>query len=265
MTRKPKPAANIRWLLFTCLLLIAVAGWTLGHESRRPAKASAKTPVPTAAADTAYDPKLLQEFSERLRSLDLNREHCLVEARLDMIDGQDTSRTARGLSYIFCRNGKDFYCRVGEAETIHTGTRNLFIRRDLRRVVLSSRDIPLRQPLAAPEALLRYIRNESYRLRAYTAGSKRTLSLLNEHHLACKEISLTYDTASRKLQSVMTRLTDLQNPTNPRRDRVTILRILRSAGSGRPEHYRAVSDVVQKENGKWKLTGEFAGYKLIML
>jgi len=258
---------RFRWALICCLLLAAAFGWAMQNKSLRlqPAKQVKATPSATAVTDTVCDPRLLGEFSDRMRNLELNRTHCTVEASLDMIDGQDSSRTARGITYIFCRNGKDFYCRVGEAETIHQGAVNVFIRYDLKRVVLSSRDIPIQQPLVAPHALLRYIRNESYSLRVATTGRRRTLSLLNEHHLACKEISLTYDTVSGKLQSMLTRQTDLQDPLNPQRDRITRLQISMSAPSGKPNRYRAVSDVLLNENGKWKLTGEFAGYKLIML
>ncbi|MFB9844040.1 hypothetical protein [Mucilaginibacter ginsenosidivorans] len=263
MSHKPKFRRNIRWAMLFSLLLATLLGWAVEHHKRQAAPKTA--PGPDAAPAVAYDPALLQELADKLRTLDLNQPRCLIEGSIDLTDGQDTASSARDLAYIFCRNGKDFYGRLGDAETIHHGTQNIYIRHDLKRVVLSAQAITLRPPMVAAGALLAYLRNESYSLRASVSGRSRTLSLVNEHHLACKEISLTYDTLSGKPQRVLTRTPDLSDPANPEKDRVTTLRILHSAASGKPGRYTAPADVVQKENGKWKLTGKYAGYKLIML
>jgi hypothetical protein len=208
---------------------------------------------------------LLREFARRLQVLDLNRDHCLIEGSIDMSAGGDTSRNVRALPYLYCRSGKDFYCRLGDAETIHLGTQNIFIRNDLKRVVLSSRTIKPPSPLAGAAALLAYLKNESYRLRSVVSGSSRTIRLVNEYHLACKELSLTYDTLSGKAERIETRSPDPGDPYNTKRDRTVTLHIRHTSASGNPRHYRAPGDILRRQNGKWTLTGRFAGYQLTLL
>jgi hypothetical protein len=184
---------------------------------------------------------------------------------INLDDPNDTTNTVHHLNFEFCRIGDDYYYRLGNTEMIRQDSLNLFVTDDQRKVVISSRPIDMKPLVQDFSLIVKTLQSDGYVLTSTRKGAGQTLSLINEHHLSCKELSVTLDTASGKLERIYSRLTDIGSPMDKGKERTLDVQISKISGQADwAEHTRA-RDVVRRNGGKWVLTGKYAKYELIML
>jgi hypothetical protein len=258
---------KLRILLSVLLVgLVSVIAIAIEYHHKKPAPVVKKTVlVPIKEPEIQYDPVLLSKFKELTQELDFAKPHCTYAGTINIIDGKDSASTVLGIKFLFCRANKDFYYQVANTETIHQNGINVFIQHEQGKVVLSDQDMPLKSPVINLEELQKKLQYESYHLTSKMTGNSKVLSLLNDTHVTCKEISITYDTLSNKIEKLNTRLSDFSDPLNKKKDRLVELLITRVEDTGRLSKYPSVNDVVYQEDGKWKLTAKYAKYELIIL
>ncbi|MFI5160459.1 MAG: hypothetical protein ACHQHN_04240 [Sphingobacteriales bacterium] len=254
--------AAVTVLLAGCVVLVTLAVGRLPKRSpaeRKPAIAK------SVERPAVYDSVLLTRFTQTIRSLDFNRRECTYRGIISMHDPGDSLNNVRGLEFLFARSGDDYYYKVGNAEIIHRTHTNLFIQNDQQRVVLSDQGIELKAPMGDLIALEKALQSEHYQLTNAFKGHEETMSLSNEHHISCKELSVTLDTGSHKLQRIYIRLTTLSDPLNNTKDRTVEVHISELGTKANLQQYPAVDDVIDKAGRPWQLTGKYKDYKLIML
>lgn len=215
--------------------------------------------------EITYDSVLLMKFTGTIRSLDFNRHPCTYAGVINLDDPNDTTNTVHHLNFQFCRAGDDYYYRLGNTEMIHQGKLDLFVTNDQRKVVISSKPIEMKPPVQDFNLMVKTLRSESYALTSSLKGSKQTLSLINEHHLSCKELSVTLDTASGKLERIYSRMTDIGSPMDKGKERTLDVQISEISGNADRSLYTNARDVVRMKDGKWVLNGKYSTYELIML
>jgi hypothetical protein len=249
--------------------LVVLAGVIAIAIEYHPKKA---TPIIKQVVQTAlkepeihYDPLLLNKFKELTEQLDFNKPNYTYAGAISMIDGKDSTHTVSRAKFLFSRTDKDYYYQMDNMETIHQHGINVFVQKEQKKVVLSARDVPVKSLAGSLQLLQKSLQDESYRLVSKTAGSTKTLSLLNDTHISCKELSVTYDTLANRIQKINMRLSDFNDPLNKKKDRLVELMVTRMEDMGRPSRYMSVSDVVYQQDGKWKLTEKYAQYELIIL
>jgi hypothetical protein len=252
-------------------LIIAMIGMTMlawavkHHATKKPATAIKKVAREAKQPEIVYDPGLVNKFESLGQQLDFNRAHCTYAGIINMVDNKDTTNTVKGINFLFCRAEKNFYYRVGNAETIYQEGVDIFIQHEQKKVVLSNREIAIKAPVTGSQEIQSKLRNESYELVSKSRGDKKTLSIVNDHHISCKELSVTYDTLSNKLERIYTRLSDFGDPLNKNNDREIEVLISRIDYKGDMDLYPSAADVLKKTGGKWKLTSKYADYELIIL
>jgi hypothetical protein len=250
-------------LIALSLSLAALITMAIGFHKRPGQVTRAKAASPENGQPIVYDPVLLKRFITTIHSLDFNKPKCTYKGVIDMTDGNDTSNNARGLKFSFCRSGDDYYYQLGSNEIIHRDSLNLYIQHDQRKIVLSKRAIVIKPPTNDLALVEKDIRSESYLLKSTFNGTNQTLSLLNEHHITCKELSVTLDTASGRLERIYTRLTDFGSPVNKNRDRVMRVDITLIKDEVNMQLYPAVKDILKKNGNKWELAAAYKDYELI--
>jgi hypothetical protein len=260
---------KIRYKLRIAVLIVLATGGVIWvavaiehrHTSRviLPKKQIIKEP------EITYDSVLLRKFTSTIRSLDFNRRNCAYAGMINLDDPNDTTNTVHHLNFRFCRVAGDYYYRLGNTEMIHKGKLDLYVENDQRKVVISSRPIEIQAPVQDFNLMVKTLRSESYALTGSVKGGKQKLSLINEHHFSCKELSVTLDTASGQLERIYSRMTDIGSPMDKGKERTLDVQLLEISGHADRHLYPETGDVVRMKDGKWTLTGKYSTYELIML
>jgi len=252
-------------VLITFGSMAVVLAWAVQSHSKNQPAPLKKASGQGKERPLIYDPALLARFQHLTAELNFNKKHCTYAGSIDMTDPADSTNTATGIGFLFSRSGDDYYYKLGNTETIHRDGLNIFIRHDQRKVVVSKQDISVHAPVGSTMLIEKNLRDEHYTLTEKKSGASKTLTILNERHLACKELTMTYDTVSGKLQKIYARLTDPGNFLNKNRDRVTQVWISRMEETDVLAAYPSVNDVVRRAGEQWALAPAYANYELIIL
>ncbi|WP_302903240.1 hypothetical protein [Mucilaginibacter sp. BT774] len=212
-----------------------------------------------------YDPALLRQLEQLAAQLDFNKQQCTYSGIINVDDGGDTTASVHNLEFLFSRSGKDFYYRMGNTETIHEDGVNLFIQHEQNKIVLSHNDMVVQSPVTNLATIEKNLRYEDYDLVGANEGGGKKISLLNNTHITCKELSMTYDTISGKLQKLYTRFSDIADPLNKEKDRVISVSIKGIEDNSHLGHYPRLHDVITATDGNRHLKNKYANYELILL
>lgn len=254
----------------TLLIVISLIGLTLlsraiGLVVNRHKQVPQKISHTIAVTPLVYDTLVVKKFNDLLRSMDFNQENCFYSGNINLTDGKDSANNIHDLKFLYCKQGNAIYYHLGQTETINNGDFNIFIDNDNKKVAVSNQHFEANSPVKSAAFVVSQLRSENYTLQSSAAGGSKKLSVLNERHVTCKEVSLTYDTVSNKLQKVYTRFTDIADISSKAKERRVEIRIDRQDDKAEPNLYPVSGDIVRKENGKWVLRNKYANYELIIL
>lgn len=246
------------------LVLISTAVIALSVNVR--SRAMVKKPVAGSVAKAiVYDTVLLKKFSGLLQTLDFNRPKFSYAGKFNISDGQDSSANIHDLPFLFCRAGKVFYSKVGSNEVLNDGRMNIYIENENKKVVVSSLAYQINPALSNLSQLISKARSEQYELLTSVSGSVEKISLLNEHHVACKELSVAYDTLSQKVAQITLRYSAISDPQNRKKDRKVEIAVGQTEYDVHMGDYPSVKDIVKEINGQPVLRSKYATFELITL
>ncbi|WP_439697095.1 hypothetical protein ACFGVS_01035 [Mucilaginibacter sp. AW1-7] len=256
---------KITLLIAAALTGLALLGRAVGLAvSSRPA-----APRKTAQASTlpvlVYDTLTVGKFNSLLRSMDYNKVNCLYAGSIDVTDGKDSANNVRNLKFLFNKRGKTIYYLLGRTETLNQDGLNIFIDHENQKIALSNEHFEAAPPVKSTTLIISQMRSENYSLLAVAQGASKKISIRNERHVTCKELSVTYDTLSNKLQQVYSRFTDITDIPNTTTEKQVRIRVDRQEDRAEAGLYPVAGDVVRKANGKWALQQKYASYELIIL
>jgi hypothetical protein len=229
---------------------------TMFYHSDAPVKLKADKEI-------VYDTVVLKRFTTLLQTLDFNKSNFSYAGRFNITDGKDSLANVRDLPFLFCRAGKDFYSKVGNNEVVNEDGVNIYIENDNKKVVVSKAEFRLNVAMTNLKQVVEKARSEKYELVSLVNGRSGKLSLLNEHHVSCKELSVTYDTLTKKLNSVLLRYSDIADPLNKKRDRKVEIDVSQVEATARK--HQGVKDIVKELEGKLTLLPKYSDYELITL
>lgn len=212
-----------------------------------------------------YDTAVLKKFNRLLLTLDFNRSAFEYSGRFNVRDGKDSTNNVRDLSFLFCRDGNTFYSKLGNTENINEHGVNIYIQPDMKKIVISNQEYRIKSAITDVAEMVEKARSENYELKTSGSGAVKTISLLNERHITCKELSATYDTLSNNLQKIQVRFTDISDPLNKKKDRAVEIDINKLEQKADKRDFPSVRDIVKEVNGKAVLRPKYAGYELIII
>lgn len=252
--------------LILVISITASFAWAMTYQhGKERAGVKAYKPVARKKKEHLYDPVLLRQFELLSAQLDFNKPHCTYSGVINVVDGGDTAAAVHNLEFLFCRSGKDFYYRMGNTETVHDDGINLFIQHKQNKIVLSNSDMSVQSPVTNLGAIEKNLRNEDYDLVESTLGTTKKISVLNDTHITCKELSLTCDTVSGKLQKIYARFSNISDPLNKKKDRVFSISINEMEQDAHLGRYVRLHDVLTGNERNWRLKNKYANYELIQL
>ena len=223
------------------------------------------------AADTAKrvpepDKALLSQFELLCKKMEDVKGDYTLGGVINIIDKVNPADRMDHVGFLFCKQGDEFYYKLGNTVTLNEQGVYLYIDYLARRIMLSAKkeviyDMGLKQ-FADIGAT---VRSENYTMTSKITGEEQTISLINEHHISCKEYALTFDKRDMKIRRLYMRLTNLDDPLNKAKEKVIDVSITRWDDSADLSRYISKSEVIRPENGGWRTAIGFKGYELIKM
>lgn len=249
-------------IIVTMAILLGAGAITLAVNNKMRSGPASPLKAP-AEKQIVYDTVLLKRFTALLQTLDFNKNSFSYAGKFNVSDGKDSSANVHDLQFLFCREGKVFYSKVGNNEVVNDKGVNIYIENDNKKIVVSNEEFRINMTMTNLKQVVEKARSERYELVNSTSGNSGTLSLINEHHVACKELSVTYDTLTQKLNTVLLRYSDISDPLNKKKDRKVEIDISQIEPNARK--HPEIKDIVKEEQGKFTLLPKYSAYELITL
>jgi hypothetical protein len=257
----------IVWL--TAGFLMLVIGTVLS-KAVMPAKPAAGPNLLTgwqaamAKDSVQYDSALVKKFVQVLASVDFSKSNCHYSGVIRLTDGKDTASSIPYLKFRFLKRDSLIDYVFGNAEIINDGKLNILLDNDTHKIVVSSQKFNGNPPFTGVGKVISSLRSEHYSITQQGFAHLKKISIVNENHLACKEISLTYDPVDMQMKSIYTRTPDLGDPGNRFKERMLKIDFNSQYTSGTAQQ-KTVAAIIRKKDGGWVLTPPFSKYDLIIL
>lgn len=218
-------------------------------------------PLETGAV--TYDVALLDTFSRIASSLDIRNQPCTYSGEVSITDKADTTLNMKKVSFLFSQNGQDCYYKYGNTELLNAGGIYLYIEHDQHKIMVSSQKTVTAAGVGTLSMFKKGMVSEHYALSSVKTDRIRTIRLLNEHHISCKEYALSYDTLSHKVTGIYARLSNPTNPGNPAMDKIIELHFRSWTNKSSITRYLKADQVVRTEGNELKLTDNYHNYELV--
>lgn len=238
--------------ILTCLGALLIIACT------RPAFCQPAAPAP--------DPALLSKFELLCKQVGNTDGNYTLGGVINITDPSNPKANLNHIGFLFCKQGDEFYYRLGQTETVNEQDVSLYIDHPAKRILVSPKkkvvyDIGLQQF----GEMGKHIRDEQYQLQSKITGDEQTLMLVNEHHISCKQYAIVFNRQTLKIKRLYLRLTDFNNPLRADRDKIVDVSITTWEHVANLAQYLTKNKVIKNVNGVWGTVGAYKGYRLIKI
>jgi len=214
-----------------------------------------------------YDPvqaALLDELSNLLTRFDSSNYTYALEGSLTVIDRKDSANAMENLPYKFYKDGARFYYRLGRTETISTDQLCLYVDHDAKRILITPAKTIL-QPAVMPfKELYNHVKEEGFNLSKSIGSASALISVKNETHMSCKELSISYDTATKNIHRIFMRLPDIIDNLDSKKETWITLVIKRWEEDPDPRSFIQQNQFIKKdEHGNWIPVPAYADFDVV--
>lgn len=169
----------------------------------------------------------------------------------------------KNVVFLFSKHGDQFYYRLGTTETINGQGVYLYIDHQNKNIMMSAqKQVNYDQGPLKPINVDETLRSEHYALTSLIRGDNQTISLVNEHHISCKQYAITFDKNTLKIKRLFMRLTDVRDPSNRNTEEVVDVHISQWDRSAALGNYLTKDKVIRTIGGKTRVTESFKNYRL---
>jgi hypothetical protein len=205
--------------------------------------------------------KKLATLCHNLRTVATNFTQAGV---ITITDKAAKDHQTENLDFIFCKRGDQFYYKLGNAVMLNESGIYLYI--DLKNKTIL---ITPQKPVVYDAVLKRFadlaatLKSEKYTISSSESGNEQTISLLNEHHITCKQYALTFDKQSLKISKLYIRLTNISAPLRTDNEKIITARINRWDDTANLNEFLTATKVIKTVKGRWILADTFKNYQLV--
>jgi len=253
-------------LLLGALLAVTVTGWGMsngkfGFFKPKPVikATAAKLKAPVAKV---LDTALVRQLGNALNNFNPNRSSYTITGSIDVTDKSDSSKNTLNMDFVLCKKDSAFYYRIGKIETINESGINLNIDNAGRKIFRTNEKKLLGFNMLTAAQLYDILKTQNFDVSASVQGAVKTIRLLNENNIACKEYAISFDTVSNTISRIYTRQPSSSEPLNTKKDRATDLKILKVENKASLSDYTRVGDVFDTQGN---LRGDYKTYRIINL
>jgi len=209
----------------------------------------------------------IRRFEAVVKWLDETNPELFIKAQMTVSEPADTGVVSETFKYILSKSKNSSYCRVGDKEMFSIKDYNLNVDHSNKIVFLSPavKDTSLSQAIPTGLGTLSKVcRENDYRVSEHKDGSLTIISFINEHHISCKEISVSFKSQELKPVSVLMRFTNPRYLNIKTKDKVMKVEMEALSLSSDIEQFIEGSELVENKGGV-QLGGRLKGYKLIKI
>lgn len=251
------------FLLSVCLVVlvfVAFAGIKIIGRRTVVKNVKPKDTVETIVIDTAK----LKLFTLAGKSIDFNKDQLQISGTMSIHDGSDSTADIDDAAYCFIKRDSNFYYKMNAVEMINTPSYYLQADGQQKKIMLSPHK-SINPQLMFPqiEKLVTKLQEEKYSVVEKPAPEGfRKISLLNLHHVTCKEYSITFNNSTFKPTEVFIRLTNLDDPLNPKMDKTVSMKYSEKSDLNIME-LLSIERVVARTSKGFKAINGYSGYEVI--
>ncbi len=252
------------------MILMAVTAftWAFEHKVLRnqvvPPSENIKQ-VPMVQKAPVYNKAVLQKFEAVCQTFNMQKPVFTCSGAINVTDGADSSKNIKNLVFTMCKNGSDCFYQFGHTEILNARGMYICIENDQKRVIVSTQKSFIDAPLPDISQMSKVLSADYYNLTDTVAGKNETIAFVNERHITCKEYALTFDTLSKKVNRVYTRLTNIKAPESKDKEKTIDITITECSNTANVNKYLDRYAAIRQTGNGIKLTGKYAGYELINL
>ncbi len=252
-------------IFFSSVGLVAI--WFVAFAS---AKIVANRPVikPVTVQDTVetinIDTAKLKLFTQAGKAIDFNADQLAISGTLTVHDGNDSSANVDNAVYCFIKKDSSFYYKMNLVEMLNTRSYCVQADGQQKKILLSPhKSINPQLMLPQMEKLVASLKEERYRVVEMPAPEGfRKISIINPHHVTCKEYSITFNSVTFKPIEVFIRLSNLDDPLNSKMDK-TIFMKYSEKNDLNEATLLSVERIVAKTARGFKAVNGYSGYEVI--
>ena len=212
------------------------------------------------------DKTLLAKFELLCKKMNNVGDNYTLAGEININDKTDPAGKMNHVGFLFCKQGDEFYYRLGNTVTMNEGGVYLFIDNHTKRIMISGKkQVVYDGGLKQLANLGANIQSENYRMISKTTGDEQTISLINEHHISCKQYSLTFNKHSMQIKRLYMRLSNFNDPLRTDNEKIVDVAISRWDASADISKYPTKNSVIKNVNGDWKTAEGFKNYRLIKM
>jgi hypothetical protein len=224
--------------------------------------------VPVPKLTVAENPRYGKKEADILKELLAVYSRMDTLQLLDMggnITATDPADPDNNLSTAFnyCKKQELLYYRLGENEMIQLKEVNISANSSMGKMFVTPPKKIITTPHLPVDSIIALWQDDSYTIAATETDQQVTVDFLCERHVTCKELKITYNRASRKMNSIYMRLTNLSDPLNKKMDRQVNITFNRWEEEDVNSKYFTLSTYIRKEGATWQPAGIYSHYKLI--
>jgi hypothetical protein len=249
-------------IILVCLTIVAVA---VQHNITATGNKLKKSVSRGQSRKHKLDPEILNQLEAVVTKIGSHKIYSITGS-VTAIDEADTAQVISNVPLIVFQGNNQMYYRMGDTETIVDNGLSLTIDHNIKKILLSANNnmqTPVTGSIMNIRAISEALRSEKYTLTSTAKGEKQTITLINEHHITCKEYSLTYDAGTLMPSRIYTRLTNFDDPLKTNNEKVIDIRVTNWNTKLHMSNYAQVKAIVSKVDGEWKATGKYEGYTII--
>ena len=256
-------------VILVILLTISVFAWAIKNEYR---KVPAPSPVHkrVAIADIkspVYEKALLTRLETVFQKHNAEDESYTISGDITVNDMTDSTKRLNKVPFVMSRNGGDFYYMLGQTQTLNAEGLYLYIDNSPKTILMSmQKEITGNDGFKqAITGISKGLLSEHYELSSTRKGREQTISMVNEHHITCKQYDVTIDTTNMQLRKIFIRYTNFNDPSKTDNEKVITVKVNEWTDTGQPEKYLKAANVVRKQGDGYKVTAGYANYELIKM
>lgn len=254
-------------LLFMSFLIVLAAIAVANTKNLKNWWGKQQATEDTAAENKKPDPKqvaMMNELLAWLKPFDSTNTSYYLDGSLTAVDRVDSANAMVGVPYTVCKNGKQFYLKVGQTETFNTSQQYLFIDHAAKKMLSGHARTVVQSPGMPMHELFAFIASEGFTF-SKTNSSNRysTISVLNPNHISYKEFTVQYDSVARQVKKLFIRQAEVTDPMNADKEKWITLVVKEWNDDPEPGKYLGVQKFIQKKQDEWAPAPGFAEYELI--
>jgi hypothetical protein len=206
---------------------------------------------------------MMNELSAWLKPFDSSNTCYYLNGLLTAVDRTDSANALNEVPYIICRNGQQFYLKLGQTETINNENNYLYIDHSVKKMLLSEAKQIVQAPNLPVNDLYEYVTGEGFVFSKMSNRQLSTITMQNPRHISYKELSVQYDSARKQVRKIFIRQAEVTDPMNADKEKWVTLVIKDWNDDPQAAKYLGLQKFIQKKQDEWAVAPGYADYELI--